>query len=124
MDKHGHGPVNNDLAQACVKNYHTIFKGALDKKIIEAFTADVIFDRAQLISWLNTLTTDSIKISMGIYTPDFAAKYPTAKVGRLTTFIAPYNTGSSNVLSAPSPDDNGSQDDPGNGTFNLGTLTP
>ena len=124
MDKHGHGPVNNDLAQACVKNYHTIFKGALDKKIIEAFTADVIFDRAQLITWLNTLTTDSIKISMGIYTPDFAAKYPTAKVGRLTTFLAPYNTGSSNVLSAPDPTAPPSGDDPGNDTFNLGTLTP
>jgi hypothetical protein len=114
MAQHGHGPVNNDLAQACVKNYHAIFKGAIDKKIIDAFTADVIFDRAQLIAW------------MGIYTPDFAAKYPTAKVGRLTTFIAPYNTGSSNVLSAPDPDDPAPQDDPGNGTttFNLGELLP
>jgi len=124
MAQHGHGPVNNDLAQACVKNYHAIFKGAIDKKIIDAFTADVIFDRAQLIAWLSTLSTDSVKISMGIYTPDFAAKYPTAKVGRLTTFIAPYNTGSSKNLSAPDPTDPPPSGDPGNGTFNLGELLP
>ncbi|OCX50523.1 hypothetical protein BEL04_22360 [Mucilaginibacter sp. PPCGB 2223] len=125
----GHGPVNNKLADACVKNYHAIFKGAIDKKIIDAFTADVIFDKAQLIAWLNTLTTDSVKVSMGIYTPEFVAQYPTAKVNRLTTFITPYDKGSqppSKVLGAPDPTggDPGSGDGGGQDTFNLGELLP
>jgi len=124
MAKQPHAPVNNDLAQACVKNYHSIFKGCIDKKILDAFTADVVFDRQQLIDWLNSLTTDSVKVSMGIYTPDFVAKYPTAKLNRLTTFFSPYNLGSSNVLSAPPPDGPTTQDDPGQTTFNLGELLP
>jgi hypothetical protein len=129
MAKQRHAPVNNDLAQACVKNYHAIFKGCIDKRILAAFTSDVVFDRAQLIAWLSSLSTDSVKVSMGIYTPDFVAKYPTAKVNRLTTFITPYNSGSSNVLSAPDPDNSAPVDppppaDPGDFTFNLGELTP
>jgi len=130
MAKQTHHPINNDLAQACVKNYHAIFKGAVDKKIADAFTSDVIFDRQQLITWLNTLTTDSVKVSIGVYTPEFVAKYPSAKVNRITTFLTPCNVGSqppSKVLGAPAPPDDGG-DDSGNGggqdTFNLGQLTP
>ncbi|WP_448701860.1 hypothetical protein ACFGVR_06330 [Mucilaginibacter sp. AW1-3] len=119
----GHGPVNNDLAKACVKNYHQIFKGALDPRIVQAFTEDVVFDRLQLIAWLNSLQTDSIKISLGIYTPDFVAKYPSAKVNRLTTFLSAHNA-PSKVLSAPADDPSGDDDGNPDNTYNLGTLTP
>jgi len=122
----GHGPVNNNKARACMKNYETIFKGAIDPKIKEAYTECVVFDRALLITWLNTLTTDSIKISLGIYDQDFVNTYPTAKHNRLTAFLTPFNSipQKSNVLSAPDPDAVPPNDDPLDNTFNLGTLTP
>lgn len=121
----GHGPVDNNKAKACMKNFETIFKGAIDPKIKEAYTECVVFDRAQLISWLNTLTTDSVKISLGIYDQDFVNAYPSAKHNRLTTFLTPFNSiPQGNVLSAPAPDATTSDGDPLDNTFNLGTLTP
>ena len=119
MDKL-HQPVDGNLADACVKNYHGIFKTSSDKKVADAFTSDVVFNRAQLIAWLNTLTTDSVKISMGVYTPEFVNKYPGAKNNRLTTFFTPCNSPGSKVLGDGDPDGT----DPGTPTFNLGQLTP
>ncbi len=114
-----HQPVNLSLADGCVKHYHEVFKGAIDPKIVEAFTADVVFDKAQLIAWLNTITTDSVKISLGIYTPEFVAQYPTAKPKRLTTFIYPYNTPAAGIK-AQGAGDPPADEDP----FNLGNLNP
>lgn len=117
-----HQPVDSKLANACVQNYHAIFKATADRRVLDAFTSDVVFDRGQLIAWLNTLTTDSVKISIGVYTPEFVAQYPGAKVNRLTTFITPCNAHPSKVLGAPNPVDDGSGD--GSSPFNLGDLTP
>ncbi len=118
-----HSPVNKDLANACIQHYHKVFKGAIDKKVIDAFTSDVVFDKAELIAWLNTITTDSIKISLGIYTPEFVAKYPAAKVNRLSTFIYPHNHNVATPVKAQVGGDASSGDDSGD-PLNLGTLTP
>jgi hypothetical protein len=115
-----HEPVNADLAKDCVENYHKIFKGAIDPKIKDAFTSDVVFDKAQLIAWLNTITTNSVKISLGIYTPEFVAKYPTAKVNRLSTFIYPYNTPAAVKAQVGGVSTPAGGDDP----FNLAELQP
>jgi len=120
----GHQPVDSNLASACVKNYHAIFKGAADRRIADAFTSDVVFDREQLIAWLNSLTTDCVKISIGVCTPEFVAKYPGAKLNRLTTFLTPCNSQPSKVLGAPDPGDDGSGSGGGIITYNLGELTP
>jgi len=119
-----HSPVNKDLANACIQHYHQVFKGAIDKKIVDAFTSDVVFDKAVLMAWLNTITTDSVRISLGIYTPEFVAKYPTAKANRLTTFIYPHNATPSEPTAVKAQVGGDGTSDGSGDPLNLGTMNP
>jgi hypothetical protein len=128
-----HKPVNKTLAQECAERYKKIYQHSSDPEVKKSFTDGVVFDKAELISWLNTIPTPSVKITFGIYTPAFVEKYPTAKVGRLSTFIFPSATiphASSGPIIAfslaadagdpPPPPPPPSDEDP----LNLGDMTP
>jgi len=84
-----HKPVNKTLAQECVERYKKIYQHSSDPEVKKSFSEGMVFDKAELIAWLNSIQTPSVKIALGIYTPAFVEKYPIAKAGRLSTFIFP-----------------------------------
>jgi hypothetical protein len=84
-----HKPVNKTLAQECVEHYKKIYQHSSDPEVKKSFSEGIVFDKAELIAWLNTISTPSVKITLGVYTPGFVEKYPIAKEGRLSTFIFP-----------------------------------
>jgi hypothetical protein len=87
-----HRPVNKDLAQDCVNQFKKLYKTSTDQAVQKSYSDGIVFDKAELIAWLNTIQTPSVRIAFGIYTDAFARQYPEAKQGRLTTFIVPTDT--------------------------------
>jgi hypothetical protein len=87
-----HKPVKKDLAQDCVNQFKKTHQNSTDQAVQKSYSDGVVFDKAELIAWLNTIQTPSVKIAFGIYTEAFAQQYPEAKPGRLTTFIVPTDT--------------------------------
>ena len=79
--------VDNKMAQECLDRYAKIYQKTLDKKLDEAYTTSITFNKADLIEFLSTQDTENIKICLGVYTAEFCAQYPTAQEGRLTAFI-------------------------------------
>jgi hypothetical protein len=87
-----HKPVNKDLAQDCVNLFKKMHQASTDHAVQKSYSEGIVFDKAELIAWLNTIQAPSVKIAFGIYTDAFVQKYPEAKQGRLTTFIVPTQT--------------------------------
>ncbi len=123
-----HRPVNKTLAQECMAQYKKIHQNSSDPEVKKGFTDGVVFDKAELIAWLNAIPTPSVKICMGVYTPAFVQKYPAAKEGRLTTFIFPSTTiPPLHIVKAGGGDGGDPGGDPGNDPndpLNVGGLEP
>lgn len=87
-----HKQVDPALAAGCAAQYTKIYKGTDDEAVLNAYSEGIVFDRQELIDWLNQITTPSIKIAYGVYTKEFANKYPGAIEGRLASFLWPDDT--------------------------------
>jgi|ERR1700744_1672823 hypothetical protein len=125
-------PVDKSLAEECMDQYVKMYGSTNDPKLKEAYSASVTFNTAQLIAWLSTAGTDSVNISFGVYTKEYVATYPAAKLGRLTAFFVPIISGvptpppsapGVTVKSLASDDDGSVGDDPDE-VYNLGSLNP
>ena len=86
------------LAKSCMQLYDTLMKGEDVQKIHKAFTNSVTFQTTELAAWLNENryleNADSIRICLGIYTPDAARQLGGAiEEGRITVFICPIKNG-------------------------------
>ena len=84
-----HKKVDNTLAQGCVANYVKIYQGSTDPAVKTAYSDGAVLDKTELIEFLKTLKTPSVKITFGVYTDEYVKQYPTAKNGRLTAFMYP-----------------------------------
>lgn len=81
-------PVEFQLAEDCIKEFLATNPAKIPK------TTHISFAAAPLKKWvasLDTATYDTIRVTMGIYTPKFVETYnnPDRK-GRLTVFLMPY----------------------------------
>jgi len=122
-------PVNRTLAQGCMDRYVKIYGSTTDPKLAKSYSTTVTFDRTDLVAWLNSVNTDSVNISFGVYTEEYVKAYPNAVAGRLSAFFAPILT----PVPEPAPGVSVVQsispsialDDPGDDFYyNLGTLAP
>lgn len=100
-----------DLAEKCIRHYHLMLTGGVPGNIKDALTHSVTFNTPEFASWLKDNgyldNTTSIKLSLGIYTPEVAEQLGVPEeVGRLTVFVVPEKDGETN--------------DP----FNVGALLP
>jgi hypothetical protein len=86
------------VARECMQQYDNLMRGSDVNKMHQAFTDTVTFNTADLAGWLNANgyleNTDSIRICMGIYTPEGArTSGKQSDEGRVTVFICPIKNG-------------------------------
>jgi hypothetical protein len=81
------------LARACMEEYNTLMLGENVQQMHEAFTNTVTFNTKDFATWLDTNkyleNSDSIRICLGVYTPDVARELNAGEIGRITAFICP-----------------------------------
>ncbi|MBW4890394.1 hypothetical protein KXQ82_11725 [Mucilaginibacter sp. HMF5004] len=128
-----HRPVNKSLAEQCMEKYKKVYKNSSDPAVQKAYTEGLVFDKTELINWLNKIPNPSVKIAFGVYNDDFVAKYPLAKKGRLSAFIFPSDViphaggGPIIAFSAPGGEGDNPPNDPppsDGDPLNMGDLMP
>jgi hypothetical protein len=79
------------LARACMEEYNTLMLGDNVQQMHDAFTSTVTFNTADLAAWINKYleNSDSIRICLGVYTPDVVSQLKAGEIGRITAFICP-----------------------------------
>ena len=90
-------PVCHTYADPCTAMYQHVYKNAANvDSISKAYTSSEDFGSQNLSSWAldiaNNTDAAQIKVCFGIYTPQYAAKFPSAKPGRLAVFLYPVNS--------------------------------
>lgn len=84
--------VPAQLARECMEQYEQVMNGNDLTRIHDAFTASVTFLTPEYSAWISgyLLTTDSIRISFGVYTANACAQLGIpGSEGRLTAFVWP-----------------------------------
>ncbi len=86
------------IARACWQQYDELMRGDDLPKMHQAFTDTITFNTRDLANWLKTNNylenTDSIRICLGIYTPEAASHLNQQNdEGRVTVFICPMRDG-------------------------------
>jgi len=120
-----HRKVESALAKGCIDSYVKTYQGTTDAAIKAAYTDGTIFDREDLITYLKSIKTPSVKFTFGVYTDEYVKKYPMAKNNRMTAFVFP-----STVIVPDIPLTHAAYIAPGDGgdglgdPLNISTLNP